>query len=65
MRIIALTEVRKNMSLIDVHTLKAMELYGVSKEEVTFEMRQIAKKHNYQYAYGILVPVIKDITPKD
>lgn len=54
------------MKTIDIHTLKAMEIYGVLEHEVTFEMRQVAKQWNYYLNYGMTGSwkSMKDITPK-
>ena len=36
----------------DIHTSRAMELFDVSEEEVTREMRMIAKNDNFLTLYG-------------
>lgn len=36
----------------DLHTLTAMQIYGVSEEEVTKDQRQIAKSANFGLLYG-------------
>lgn len=37
---------------IDLHTLTAMQIYGVPEDEVTKEQRQIAKSANFGLLYG-------------
>ena len=37
---------------IDLHTLTAMQIYGVSEDEVTKEQRQVAKSANFGLLYG-------------
>jgi DNA polymerase-1 len=37
---------------LDLHTLTAMQIYGVAEEEVTKEHRQIAKSANFGLLYG-------------
>ena len=37
---------------IDLHTLTAMQIYGVSKDEVTKDQRQVAKSANFGLLYG-------------
>ena len=37
---------------IDLHTLTAMQIYGVGQEEVTKDQRQIAKSANFGLLYG-------------
>jgi len=36
----------------DLHTLTAMQIYGVSEEEITKDQRQIAKSANFGLLYG-------------
>jgi len=36
----------------DLHTLTAMQIYGVSEDEVTKEQRQVAKSANFGLLYG-------------
>ena len=36
----------------DVHIAKAMDMFGVTAENVTPEMRRLAKHHNLLIAYG-------------
>jgi DNA polymerase I len=37
---------------LDLHTVTAMQIYGVSEDEVTKEMRQISKSANFGLLYG-------------
>lgn len=37
----------------DIHTKHAMEIYGVSQDQVTREMRDFAKADNYRKAYTL------------
>ena len=37
---------------LDLHTVTAMQIYGVSENEVTKEMRQISKSANFGLLYG-------------
>ncbi len=50
--IVVEVDMEARSQLVDVHTAKAAEMFGVSESEVTAEMRKLGKLSNFTAAYG-------------
>lgn len=51
------------MNSVDPYTQRAMEIFGVTEDQVTTDQRPFAKRQYYLEAYASKIPFLQQLSP--